>query len=29
MSQGKAAIWVDATVGASILQDPKTSKVVD
>lgn len=29
MSQGKAAIWVDATVGASILQDPKSSKVVD
>jgi sorbitol/mannitol transport system substrate-binding protein len=29
MSQGKAAIWVDATVGASILQDPKASKVVD
>lgn len=29
MSQGKVAIWVDATVGASILQDPSTSKVVN
>ena len=29
MSQGKIAIWVDATVAAGILQDPKTSKVVD
>jgi len=29
VSQGKVAIWVDATAGASILQDPSTSKVVD
>jgi sorbitol/mannitol transport system substrate-binding protein len=29
MSQGKVGIWVDATVAAGILQDPKTSKVVD
>jgi sorbitol/mannitol transport system substrate-binding protein len=28
-SQGKAAIWVDATVASGLLQDPKTSKVVD
>jgi sorbitol/mannitol transport system substrate-binding protein len=28
MSQGKAAIWVDATVAAGALADPKTSKVV-
>jgi len=27
MSQGKAAIWVDATVAAGMLADPKTSKV--
>ena len=27
MSQGKAAIWVDATVAAGFLADPKTSKV--
>ena len=27
MAQGKAAIWVDATVGASVLEDPKASKV--
>lgn len=26
-SQGKAAIWVDATVAAGLLADPKTSKV--
>ncbi|MGU7771540.1 ABC transporter substrate-binding protein [Burkholderia sp. MR1-5-21] len=29
MSQGRAAIWVDATVGAGFLADPKTSKVSD
>lgn len=28
MLQGKAAIWVDATVGAGILADPKSSQVV-
>jgi sorbitol/mannitol transport system substrate-binding protein len=28
MSQGKAAIWVDATVGAGFLADPKSSQVV-
>lgn len=27
MSQGKAGIWVDATVAAGMLADPKTSKV--
>ncbi|HWJ75134.1 MAG TPA: sugar ABC transporter substrate-binding protein [Kaistia sp.] len=27
MSQGKAAIWVDATVAAGMLADPKSSKV--
>jgi sorbitol/mannitol transport system substrate-binding protein len=29
MSQGKAAIWVDATVGAGFLADPKSSQVVE
>ncbi|MBB4112784.1 sorbitol/mannitol transport system substrate-binding protein [Rhizobium sp. BK226] len=29
MSQGKAAIWVDSTVGAGFLADPKSSQVVD
>lgn len=29
MSQGKAAMWVDATVAAGFLKDPKQSKVVD
>jgi sorbitol/mannitol transport system substrate-binding protein len=29
MSQGRGAIWVDATVIGGLLQDPKTSKVVD
>jgi len=29
MSQGKAAMWVDATVAAGFLMDPKQSKVVD
>jgi sorbitol/mannitol transport system substrate-binding protein len=28
MSQGKTAIWVDATVGAGFLADPKSSQVV-
>lgn len=27
-SQGKAAMWYDATVGASIIEDPESSKVV-
>jgi sorbitol/mannitol transport system substrate-binding protein len=27
MAQGRAAIWVDATVAAGLLEDPKTSKV--
>ncbi|MBX6721797.1 MAG: sugar ABC transporter substrate-binding protein [Dactylosporangium sp.] len=27
MSQGKAAIWIDSTVAAGSLEDPKTSKV--
>lgn len=27
MAQGRAAIWVDATVAAGMLEDPKTSKV--
>ncbi len=27
MAQGRAAIWVDATVAAGLLADPKTSKV--
>jgi sorbitol/mannitol transport system substrate-binding protein len=27
MAQGKAAMWVDATVAAGLLSDPKTSKV--
>lgn len=29
MSQGKGAIWVDATVAAGALADPQSSKVVD
>jgi sorbitol/mannitol transport system substrate-binding protein len=29
VSQGKVAIWVDATAGANVLQDPTVSKVVD
>ena len=29
MAQGKAGIWVDATVAAGLLADPKTSKVSD
>ena len=29
MAQGKAAMWVDATVAAGFLMDPKQSKVVD
>ncbi|MEJ5902531.1 ABC transporter substrate-binding protein [Ochrobactrum teleogrylli] len=29
MSQGKAGIWVDSTVGAGFLADPKTSQVTD
>ena len=29
MSQGKAAMWVDATVAAGFLKDPKQSTVVD
>ena len=29
MSQGQAAMWVDATVAAGFLTDPKQSKIVD
>jgi sorbitol/mannitol transport system substrate-binding protein len=29
LSQGKAAMWVDATVAAGFLMDPKQSKIVD
>lgn len=29
MSQGKGALWVDATVAAGALNDPESSKVVD